>query len=788
MKHFKIIITLTIVVLVSSLAVFFVEDITTPIIDAYNVRIANEAKYEVLPELSDDDDITPTEDYDFTGTSITELIIVEGVGYIYTAEFQGFQSVITYIIGMDLDGKLTGYKTLIQGDTPGLGALIAEDSFFAQFIGMSTADAANGDFDGLAGATITTGGLISSLDKVIEFHNVEFEGVVVETPEEKLLRLKEEISEVGAVFTDVTADYDVSGYPITKVEETDNDIIIYTVEFDGYNPGIIYLVAFDLDTNDIIGFRVIEQYETLGLGSVIEDEVFQAQFDDLAQGDIDGIAGTTATITLGGLKDSLEEVVIFHKAEFEGEVPETAAEKILRFKQEITVDDAVISDVSGDYDLTGTPITKVEMANDTTEDVAVIYTIEFVGYNTGDVIEYIISFDLETNDILGFRVLYQNETPGYGDTIEDDAYYLQFAGMAQIDALNGDIDDVAGTSGAPVTMGAFKESLNNVVVFHKAEFEGVIVESDEERLERLWLELFPTASYYTKVTRDYAAHYDVEEFYEVYDVLDVYLGNIYHVKAEGASYSEETYVEFFLGIALDRTFTGLRMWDDNETPGKATDFYLPEYGDTYTGDDIEDTFTIDDIAGSTVTNTALQDAALSIAIYHVEEYLGEDYARPANIDTSDANLLLAFPTAVSFNSVYLDYAYESHIYNIYEALDGTDTVIGYVYYANASGNNGTIGFTWGVDLVGTTQLLAIINDSETWDEAETSPYGTYDGSAGYFPDTSWLDNFEGVTFSDLLSNPDIDDIAGVSTTTEGMRDVLEGIAQYHSDESVGGAG
>jgi len=785
MKHFKIIITLTVVVLISSLAVFFVEDITTPIIDAYNLEQANLAKFEVLPELTTDDEIVASEDYDFTGTSITELIIIEGKGYIYTAEFQGFQSIITYMIGIDLNGNLTGYKTLTQGDTPGLGALIAETDFFQQFTGMKTEDAAAGNFDGLAGATITTGGLIGSLDKLIEFHNVEFEGAVVETPEARLIRLKEEITEVGATITDVTSDYDLTGTPITKVETTDNDQIIYTVEVDGYSPGIVYLVAFDLDTNDIIGFRVIEQYETIGLGAIIEDPTFQAQFDDLAQDAIDDIGGSTAVITLGALKGSLEEVVEFHKAEFEGEIPETDAQKLERFKQEITVTDAIITDVSGDYDLTGLDIDKVELVNDGTEDVAVIYTIVFVGYNTGDVIEYIISFDLETNDILGFRVIYQNETPGYGDTIEDDDYYLQFAGMAQIDALNGDIDDVAGTSGAPVTMGAFKLSLNEVVVFHKAEFEGVIVESDEERLERLWLELFPTADDFVKVTRDYAAHYDIEEFYEVYDVSDVYLGNLYHVKAQGASYSEETYIEFFIGIAADKTFTGLRMWDDNETPGKATDFYLPAYGDTYTGDDIEDTYTIDDIAGSTVTNNALQVAALSIATYHVEVYLGQQFARPASQDAELFQLTPAFPGAVSFNSVYLDYAYESHIYNIYEALDGSDNVLGYVYYGYTTGNNGTIEFTWGVNLAGVTQQLYITSESETWESAET--WGSYDGTAGYFPDTTWLNNFEGVTFSSLLATQ-VDGVAGVTNTTESLRDILEGIAQYHSDESVGGAG
>ena len=796
MKHIRIVLTLTIVVLVSSLGVYFVEDVTTPIITEYNIKQANAAKFEVLPTLESTDAIVPEEDYDYTGTSITELIIVEDKGYIYTAEFQGFQSVITYMVGIDLDGKITGYKTLIQGDTPGLGALIADDGFYEQFIGLSTDDAASGNFDGLAGATITTGGLIGSLDKLIEFHNVEFEGAVVETPEQRLTRLKEEITEVGADFSDDSADYDLTSSPISKVETTGN-IVVYTAVFAGYTalqgdgtPDIVYLVAFDLTTNDIIGFRVIEQYETVGLGSVIEDEVFQEQFDDLSQDAIDDIAGTTAVITLGGLKTSLEDVVEFHQAEFEGEEPETDAQKLVRFKEEITVVDAGLTDASGDYDLTTGVITKVEMADDGSEDVAVIYTVEFVGYNTSDVIEYIISFDLETNDILGFRVIYQNETPGYGDAIEDDDYYLQFVGMAQIDALNGDIDAVAGTSDAPITMGAFKDSLNEVVTFHKLEFEGVVVETDDERLLRLWLELFPNAvdmDDFIEVTRDYAAHYDIEEFYEVYDESDVYLGNLYHIKAEGRSYSEETYVEFFLGIAPDKSFTGFRMWDDTETPGKTDDFYLTEYGDSYLGDDIEDDYIIDAIAGSTDTNVIMQDLALDIAIYHVEVYLGQEFARPANVNAQNTDLEAVYTGAVSFNSVYQDYTYNSEIYNIYEALDVSEDVIGYVYYGHADGyGSEDIKFLWSVNLLDTTLELDILNDTESWGFAEE--YADYGGSAGYWPDTPWIDSFEGISFSSLLTNPDIDDVAGVSTTTEAMRIVLEMIATYHSDESVGGAG
>ena len=783
MKHMIIVFTLTLVVLISSLAVYFVEDLTSPIIDAYNLEQANKAKFTVLPELTTDDDITPSTDYDFTGTAITELIIVEGKGYIYTATAAGYAGPITYMIAFDLDGTITGYKTLIQTETVGLGSVIADDPFQDQFIGLN-----QDDIDGIGGTTavVTLGGLITSLERLVEFHSVEFQGVVVETPEQKLLRYKEEITEVGATFTDVTSDYDLAGYPITKVETTDNNQVIYTAEFAGYTalqgdgtPDIIYLVAFDLSTNDIIGFRVVEQNETMNLGDVIETPDFQAQFDDLAQDAIDDIAGTTAVVTLGGLKLSLKDVVIFHKDVFEGTQPETDVEKLLRYKREISVDGAIINDVSGDFDLTDTNIEKIEYANDGTDDVAVIYTVIFVGYNTSDVVEYLISFDLDTNDILGMRITYQSESPGYGAEIANDDYYVQFEDMDQLDALNGDID---GVSGATITTDAFKASLNDIVRYHQAEFQGIITESDFERFERLLTEIFPTWTDYKDVTRAHVADHDIKYIYDMYED-ETYIGVVYLVDTPGAGISlPETYIQFLIGVDLNKQFAGFRMIEDNDTSSFSAPFYLEAYEASYDGDSIEVPLDVDSVAGSTKTNDKIEEAVSIVATYHLNSYL----QRPDNVNTDSANLLLAFPTAISFVSVYEDYEYNNNIYNIYEVLDISDDVIGYVYFGHFDGYSDDNTFVWGVDLAGVTQELAIITTDESWDLAEE--WASYNGNEGYWPDTPWLLNFEGVTFSDLLSNPDIDDVAGVSTTTEGIRIVLEIIAQYHSDESVGGAG
>ena len=93
--------------------VFFVEGFTTPQINDRLTKEANEAKFEVLPTLNDAFDLTydipnMVADYDVTGTTIVGVYREEGHGYIYEAEFQGYQSKIKYMIGISEDGEITG--------------------------------------------------------------------------------------------------------------------------------------------------------------------------------------------------------------------------------------------------------------------------------------------------------------------------------------------------------------------------------------------------------------------------------------------------------------------------------------------------------------------------------------------------------------------------------------------------------------------------------------------------------------------------------------------------------
>jgi len=586
MRHLKIVFTLMIVVVLSSVGVFAVEQITTPIIEQAQFEAENAALFEVFPALESSDDLTPEEGLNLEGTTITQVIEIDGKGYIYTAQFQGFQSLIKYMIGVDLEGTITGYQTLEQGDTPGYGAKIADPLFSNQFAGEALSSVGAGEFDGIAGATITTGGFTGSIQKLADFHDATFAGGGGGGEETDP---REEITSEGASFTDVTGDYDISGTPITKVEMVnDDEAVIYHVTFEGWQPDASYIIAFDLETHDVLGFRVIEHNETTGIGSLIAEDDFMAQFD----------------------------------------------------------------------------------------------------------------------------------------------------GLAHNDALNGNIDSVSGAT-APVTLSGLRDSLNEVTLFHQTYFGGG--ESDEEKLERLIGETFPSENSELRedVTADYPANESILNIFDIYNDDAERIGVVYYAEVLGNSYGDVADIKLLLVVEEGSIMSDVILFDDNETPS---------------------IFELNNLLN-----------------YHIAHYL--TFLAP-----DEAALSAAYPDAVSFDSVYGDYPYSADILNVFEAKDESDNVLGYVYYAVASGFGGDITFTWGVDNAGITKQLSIVSHGESWNNAY--PYSE-DPVAGIFPNTSWLDQFEETDLSSINVG-DIDDVAGVSTTTGGMKEAFAYIIEYH-ETNVGGA-
>ncbi|MFK5883176.1 MAG: FMN-binding protein [Candidatus Izemoplasma sp.] len=437
--------------------------------------------------------------------------------------------------------------------------------------------------------------------------------------------------------------------------------------------------------------------------------------------------------------------------------------------------DGTFEDVTSSYSLDDSSIVQIYEAG--TE--GIIYKASFQGF--GSIITYMIGVSTVDSSVYGVVILEQNDTPGYGANIANPDYVLQFLGIEQELVKDGDID---GLTGASITTGSFFASLSNVITFHEVNFGGVVAPTEAEVRAEMMDDLFPGAAF-TSVKDDYEASDAILNIYEA-KIDGVLVGYAYLVEGVGAIAASGLPFEYYIGINLDKTYTSLRMYENNDTASYIAPYLEVEFGDTYDGVALGDESTIDGFTAATSQSraTIIQSTEYLMA-YHITKVLGEVLNRPDPVD--NANIFRAFDVlADSYTSIYSENVYQENILNVYELKDNLGTVIGYIYYGNSYGYGGEIQFAIGVDLTNTTDNFIILSTNETWDQA-------YPYSGGeVFPDTTWLQNYEDVTIASLFTDPLIDGISGVSTTTgtrgldNGLIFAIESILQYHLD-NIGGA-
>src|SRR3972149_542352 len=62
------------------------------------------------------------------------------LGYAATGQGQGYAGPIEMLVGVDVNGEITGVKIIVQRETPGFFRLIVENEFVAQFVGLQYRD------------------------------------------------------------------------------------------------------------------------------------------------------------------------------------------------------------------------------------------------------------------------------------------------------------------------------------------------------------------------------------------------------------------------------------------------------------------------------------------------------------------------------------------------------------------------------------------------------------------------------------------------------------------------
>ena len=102
----------------------------------------------------------------------------KSVGAAFTSESEGYSGFITIMMGVDLEGKLTGIEILKHAGTPGLGANITTASFKKQFVGKFRAGSPEDkleavkdrkatkhwEIEALTGATVSSRGVVQALN------------------------------------------------------------------------------------------------------------------------------------------------------------------------------------------------------------------------------------------------------------------------------------------------------------------------------------------------------------------------------------------------------------------------------------------------------------------------------------------------------------------------------------------------------------------------------------------------------------------------------------------------
>jgi len=240
------------------------------------------------------------------------------VGVVFEISVSGWNPGLIYLLGVDLEGEVTGIEILTHQETPIISDPIEEPEFLDQFIGRTAGivhvpggqNATGNQVALITGVTISARVMVEGANDALDyFHHTVMpiiaEQYGVEAPEapahageqqaEADARLQEAYAAARQVIIAETMNdalLELAGAAFSNTVYTSNDvgIISYTVAMlggqpigafiemsvVGWNPYIVFLVGVDLN-GEIMDFRIISHRETIGFGDVIEAPAFQRQ-------------------------------------------------------------------------------------------------------------------------------------------------------------------------------------------------------------------------------------------------------------------------------------------------------------------------------------------------------------------------------------------------------------------------------------------------------------------------------------------------------------------------------
>ena len=150
----RLIIVLFLISAITALALGLVNYVTAPRIAAIEAEKSRAAMEEVLPADS-------YEEVDYTGgdSLVAKVYKAGDAGYVVEVIPSGFGGAIDMMVGVDMNGTVTGVSIIDMSETSGLGTNASKEEFRSQFVGATGSVAVTkdgGSIDALTGATVTS--------------------------------------------------------------------------------------------------------------------------------------------------------------------------------------------------------------------------------------------------------------------------------------------------------------------------------------------------------------------------------------------------------------------------------------------------------------------------------------------------------------------------------------------------------------------------------------------------------------------------------------------------------
>ncbi len=151
---------LTLIVLISTIALVKVNDITEPKIEEEKEKEIEKMLKEYFPDIDKYEEDTDIE--------IFKVFSKDGlIGYAFTTKASGYGGDIEILVALKNETILQGISIIKHSETPGLGAKITEKSFYGQFEGISIYDVEladdGGEIDAITGATISSSAVVDAV-------------------------------------------------------------------------------------------------------------------------------------------------------------------------------------------------------------------------------------------------------------------------------------------------------------------------------------------------------------------------------------------------------------------------------------------------------------------------------------------------------------------------------------------------------------------------------------------------------------------------------------------------